>query len=73
MFGITQFTAVINPPQSCILAVGGTQIVLDDQSQPCSYITLTLSSDLRVVDEVVAADFLSTVKSYLELPEKLLV
>lgn len=73
MYGIKEFTAVINPPQSSILAVGGTQLALDHEGKPTSCITLTLSSDLRVIDELEVSNFLSIIKSYLELPERLLI
>lgn len=69
MYGIKEFTAVINPPQSCILAVGATQIALDQNNKPTSIIMLTLSSDNRVVDEQTASKFLGIVRKCLENPD----
>lgn len=76
MFGIEHFTAVINPPQACILAVGGIlekPIVKDHQVTPAHVLTVTLSSDHRVVDGVAAAKFLTTLKNLLENPSILLL
>lgn len=73
MFGIDQFTAVINPPQSCILAVGqGAQEVVWDEAGE-SPITVTqmsvqLSGDRRVVDDHIAAQFLQAFRQYIENP-----
>ena len=71
MFGISEFSAVINPPQACILAVGGSQLVLTERDgQPVSetHMTVTLSSDGRMVDEFVATRFLEAFKDTMENP-----
>jgi pyruvate dehydrogenase E2 component (dihydrolipoamide acetyltransferase) len=79
MFGIKQFTAIINPPQSCILAVGGTEKKLvEDESQPNGFAVtnvmhVTLSCDHRVVDGAVGAQWLAKFKSNLENPLNLLL
>ena len=74
MFGIDQFTAIINPPDACILAVGGiTQepVVKNGQVVPGNVMNVTLSCDHRVVDGATGAAFLQTLKSYLETPIKM--
>uniref|UniRef100_A0A0X3P4X8 Dihydrolipoyllysine-residue acetyltransferase component 3 of pyruvate dehydrogenase complex n=1 Tax=Schistocephalus solidus TaxID=70667 RepID=A0A0X3P4X8_SCHSO len=78
MFGIRDFTAIINPPQVAILAVGGgmksmTASKVPDQGlESLTELTLTLSTDARFVDEAMAAQFLRHVKRYLEVdPEAL--
>ncbi|GAA5892386.1 uncharacterized protein JCM6883_007339 [Sporobolomyces salmoneus] len=74
MMGIDSFTAIINPPQSCILAIGGTEkkLVLDASSEKgfkeVSVMKATLSCDHRVVDGAVGARWLKAFKSYLESP-----
>lgn len=76
MFGIEQFTAVINPPNSCILAVGGikqTAIVKNGQLVPGNIMNLTLTCDHRVVDGAVGSAFLQTLKGLLEDPVRILV
>lgn len=76
MFGIDQFTAIINPPDACILAVGGskeTVIVENGQMKVGTVMKVTLSCDHRVVDGAVGASFLKTLKELLENPIKLLV
>jgi pyruvate dehydrogenase E2 component (dihydrolipoamide acetyltransferase) len=76
MFGIANFTAIINPPDSCILAVGGIQkipVVKDGQIVPGNVMTLTMSCDHRVVDGATGAAFLQTLKDYLENPVRMLV
>lgn len=76
MFGVDEFTAIINPPDACILAVGGikeTAIVKNGQLVPGNLMKVTLSSDHRVVDGAMAAGFLQTLKKFLEDPYKLLV
>lgn len=75
MFGIDEFTAIINPPDSCILAVGGIQsvpVVKNGQVVPGNVMKVTLSCDHRVVDGAVGSAFLNTVKNYLENPIVLL-
>lgn len=76
MFGIEEFTAIINPPDACILAVGGvkeTVVVKNGEMKPGQVMKVTLSCDHRVVDGVVGSQFLQTFKELLEEPVKLLV
>lgn len=76
MFGVDEFTAIINPPDACILAVGGIQqvpVVKNGAVVPGNIMKLTLSCDHRVVDGATGAAFLQTVKSLLEEPVRLLV
>jgi pyruvate dehydrogenase E2 component (dihydrolipoamide acetyltransferase) len=76
MFGIDEFTAIINPPDACILAVGGIQsvpVVRDGQVVPGHVMKLTLSCDHRVVDGATGATFLNDVKAYLQAPVTMLV
>jgi pyruvate dehydrogenase E2 component (dihydrolipoamide acetyltransferase) len=71
MFGIKSFSAVINPPQAAILAVGGLQKVIvpsENGPHPGNQISLTLSCDHRVVDGAVGAQWLNQLKKYLEKP-----
>jgi pyruvate dehydrogenase E2 component (dihydrolipoamide acetyltransferase) len=71
MFGVEQFTAVLNPPQAAILAVGATKdtpIVKDGEIVSRPMMTMTLTVDHRAVDGAQAADFLRTVKSFVEEP-----
>jgi pyruvate dehydrogenase E2 component (dihydrolipoamide acetyltransferase) len=74
MFGVSDFTAIINPPQVGILAVGAAErrpVVRDEQVVPATMTTLTLSADHRVIDGAVAAEFLATLKGALENPVNL--
>jgi len=76
MFGIEEFTAIINPPDACILAVGGvkdTVGVINGEIKAIKTMKVTLSCDHRVVDGVVGSKFLNTLKELLEEPVKLLV
>lgn len=79
MFGVNSFTAIINPPQSCILAVGTTQtrLVADASSEKgfkeSSVMSVTLSCDHRVVDGAVGAQWLKAWKSYIENPLTMLL
>jgi pyruvate dehydrogenase E2 component (dihydrolipoamide acetyltransferase) len=76
MFGIEEFTAIINPPDACILAVGGikqTAVVKDGQLVPGNVMKVTLSCDHRVVDGAKGAAFLKTLKALLENPVRILV
>ena len=75
MFGIDEFTAIINTPDACILAVGGIQqipVVKDGQVVPGNVMKLTLSCDHRVVDGASGAAFLNTLKTYLQNPVTML-
>lgn len=76
MFGIEQFTAIVNPPDSCILAVGGISqepVVKNGQVVPGNIMKVTLSCDHRVVDGATGASFLQTFKQYMENPVMMLV
>jgi pyruvate dehydrogenase E2 component (dihydrolipoamide acetyltransferase) len=76
MFGIDQFTAIINPPDSCILAVGGISqepVVKNGQIVAGNIMKVTLSCDHRSVDGATGAAFLQTLKSLLEEPVRMLV
>ncbi len=71
MFGIEEFTAIINPPDACILAVGGIKqvpVVKNGAVVPGNVMKVTLSCDHRVVDGASGAAFLNTIKSFLEQP-----
>ena len=76
MYGIREFSAIINPPQSCILAVGaGTSrpIVRDGEVVVATVMSCTLSVDHRAVDGALGAEFLQQVKRYIEQPDLMLV
>lgn len=76
MFGVDDFTAIINTPDSCILAVAGIQqvpVVKNGAVVPGNVMKVTLSADHRTVDGATAAAFLNTVKSLLEEPVRLLI
>jgi pyruvate dehydrogenase E2 component (dihydrolipoamide acetyltransferase) len=76
MFGIEEFTAIINPPDACILAVGGIReipVIKNGQVVPGHMMKVTLSCDHRVVDGATGAAFLQTLKGMLEEPVRLLV
>ncbi|MCX6291437.1 MAG: pyruvate dehydrogenase complex dihydrolipoamide acetyltransferase [Bacteroidetes bacterium] len=71
MFGIEEFTAIINPPDACILAVGGIMqkpVVKNGAIVPGNVMKVTLSCDHRVVDGVTGSDFLKTLKGLIENP-----
>eukprot|EP00605_Chrysophyceae_sp_TOSAG23-4_P001252 GSChrysophyteH1.ASY1.ANO1.1363.1 assembled CDS len=79
MFGINSFSAVINPPQACILAVGsGSSRVFpprDGEVEPhvATVLSVQLSADRRVVDEALASQFLETFRAYVSNPNKILL
>ena len=76
MFGIDEFTAIINPPDACILAIGGISkqpVVKNNQIVPGNVMKVTLSCDHRVVDGATGAAFLQTVKSLLEEPLRMMI
>jgi pyruvate dehydrogenase E2 component (dihydrolipoamide acetyltransferase) len=76
MFGIEEFTAIINPPDACILAVGGikeTAIVKNGQLAVGNVMKVTLSCDHRAVDGAVGSAFLKTLKGLLEDPVRILI
>ena len=75
MFGIEEFTAIINPPDSCILAIGGISqvpVVKNGAIVIGNVMKVTLSCDHRVVDGATGAAFLQTLKSFLEEPIRML-
>ena len=76
MYGIDNFSAIINPPQACILAVGaGKQkpVVKNGELAVATLMNLTLSADHRVVDGAVGAQFLSVLKRFVESPAHLML
>ena len=76
MFGIDEFTAIINPNDSCILAVGGiknTPIIKNGEIVPGNLMKVTLSCDHRIVDGASGSAFLQTLKELIEDPIKILV
>ena len=76
MFGIEAFTAIVNPPDACIMAIGGikeTIIVKDGEMKPGNTMKVTLSCDHRAVDGAVGAAFLVTFKELMEDPVRILV
>ncbi len=76
MFGIEQFTAIINPPNACILAVGAIRdepVVKDGEVVPGKRMKVTLSSDHRIVDGATAAQFLNTLNGLLQNPLSMLL
>ncbi|ACM49725.1 pyruvate dehydrogenase complex dihydrolipoamide acetyltransferase [Anaplasma marginale] len=76
MFGVREFYAIINPPQSCIMAVGQSEkraVVVDGCVVPADVMTVTLSVDHRSVDGVLATKFLNRFKFYIENPLLMLV
>lgn len=76
MFGIEEFTAIINPPDACIMAVGGIiqkPVVKNGEIVVGNQMKVTLSCDHRVVDGATGAQFLNTVKEILEDPIRLMV
>ena len=71
MFGVEEFTAIINPPEGAILAVGATArepVVVGDQVVVRYRMRLTLSSDHRIIDGALAAQFMRTLVGFLENP-----
>ncbi|MEZ4721026.1 MAG: dihydrolipoamide acetyltransferase family protein [Flavobacteriales bacterium] len=75
MFGIEEFTAIINPPDSCIMAIGSIRqepVVKNGQVVPGNRMKVTMSCDHRVVDGASGAQFLQTFKKYIENPIVLL-
>ncbi len=76
MLGVTEFTAIINPPESCILAVGAVRkepVVVEDRIEVGHRMKLTLSADHRAVDGALAAQFLAEIRRLLEKPISLLL
>ena len=76
MFGIDSFTAIVNPPDACILAVGGIKempVVKEGKIVPGNVMKVTLSCDHRVVDGATGAAFLNTFKMFMENPISMLM
>jgi pyruvate dehydrogenase E2 component (dihydrolipoamide acetyltransferase) len=76
MFGIESFTAIVNPPDSCILAIGGIKevpVVKNGQVVPGNVMKVTLSCDHRVVDGATGAAFLQSFKQFMENPVSMLL
>ncbi|MBN9545951.1 MAG: pyruvate dehydrogenase complex dihydrolipoamide acetyltransferase [Alphaproteobacteria bacterium] len=76
MFGIKNFTSIINPPQSCIIAVGVGEerpVVKDGKIEIATMMTITMSCDHRVVDGATGARFLQTLKRFIEEPASMLL
>ncbi len=76
MYGIKNFTSIINPPQSCIIAVGAGEerpIVVNGKIEIATVMTVTMSADHRVVDGGTGAKFLQTLKQFLEEPASMLL
>ena len=76
MFGIDQFTAIINPPEAVILAIGGVEekpVVVDGALEVRQRMRVTMSCDHRVIDGATGARFLQTVRRYIENPLSLII
>ena len=76
MYGIKKFSAIVNPPEGAILAVGGTEdraVVENGQVVVKKMMSLTLSCDHRVVDGAVGAEFLAALKKHIETPASVLI
>jgi pyruvate dehydrogenase E2 component (dihydrolipoamide acetyltransferase) len=75
MFGVEEFTAIVNPPESAILAVGATReqvIVSGGTMRPGRVMTMTLSVDHRIIDGMLAAKFMARLKELLEWPAQMI-
>ena len=75
MFGIEEFTAIINPPNACIMAIGAIRqepVVKDGQIVVGNRMKVTLSCDHRVVDGAKGSEFLNTFKTYMQNPVTIL-
>ena len=77
MFGISSFSAIINPPQAAILAIGGSQskVVLGADGKPrqVSIMTVNMSCDHRVIDGAMGAQWLQAFKGFIESPNTLML
>ena len=82
MYGVNNFSAIVNPPQACILAVGGAvkTVVVNENAKEgeepykvAHLMNVTLSSDHRVVDGAVAAEWGLAFKNFIESPEQMLL
>ena len=63
MFGISEFSAVINPPQTAIMAVGSSRLTVSSDGKPQTSMTVTLSYDSRALDETEASQFLEVLRA----------
>ena len=73
MFGITEFSAVINPPQTAIMAIGSSRVCVNQEGKPESRMSATLSYDARIVDETEASNFLEVFRDIMENPQMTVV
>ena len=76
MFGVKEFSAIINPPQGCILAVGAGEaraVISDGAVAAATVMSCTLSVDHRVVDGAIGAQFLAAFKKLIEYPAAMLL
>jgi pyruvate dehydrogenase E2 component (dihydrolipoamide acetyltransferase) len=76
MYGVTEFQAIINPPQAAILSISGIHnipVVKEGEVKPGKVMNISLSCDHRVIDGVAGAEFIKTVQKYLENPASLLI
>lgn len=76
MFGIKQFQAIVNPPQSCIMAVGASNkrpVVINNQITMATIMDISISCDHRVVDGAVGAKFLASFKKFIEHPLRMFI
>lgn len=73
MFGIGEFSAIINPPQTAVLAVGTSVLKPSTEGKPCSYLTVKMSYDSRAIDETEASQFLEKFQQVMENPSLLMV
>ena len=73
MFGISEFSAVINPPQTAIMAVGSSRLTMSSDGKPQTSMTVTLSYDSRALDETEASQFLEVFKGVMENPDAMTI
>ncbi|KAL5006600.1 hypothetical protein ScPMuIL_015406 [Solemya velum] len=72
MFGISEFSAVINPPQAAIMALGTNRVIIDEDGRPQTRMASTLSYDARIVDDLQASMFLDVYREVMENPDFML-
>ena len=73
MFGISEFSAVINPPQTAIMAIGSSRLIAGEDGTPQTNMTVTLSYDSQAIDETQASQFLEVFKEIMENPSIMIV
>ena len=73
MFGISEFSAIINPPQTAIMAIGSSRVCVSSEGKPESRMSATLCFDARVVDETSASNFLEVFRDLMENPQMTVV